>query len=501
MKIINILNIDNVFIYFHKIMIKEKDKMYYQETYRPQVHFTPEKNWMNDPNGLVYYQGEYHLFYQYNPFSNDHDNMHWGHAVSTDLYHWEHLDIALEPDGLGTIFSGSAVVDHYNTSGLFKSGSSGLVAIFTHDGDTQQQSIAYSDDNGRTWNKYKNNPVIPNKDIIDFRDPKVFWHTESSKWIMSLACGDHIQFYGSLNLIDWTYLSSFGKEYPSHVGIWECPDLLNLQVEGSNTMAWTLIVSINADGLNGGSAVYYFTGHFDGNSFHPNEKADDPLKWADSGKDFYAAVSWDNTAENTYWIGWMNNWQYAEVVPVSPWRSAMSLARRISLIEKGGTYLLKQQPVIQDTTNSEKYDEKIKILPNSSKKFEINSVSEITMSFLGSTANTQWGINFITSEEEVFRLSINASQNEFTLRRTEGMTHFSKDFPKEIGGSLHGLEIDDLKIVMDTSSLELFFNQGVSTAANIIFPKGEVNYMEVWSESGPIHIDTITRKALASIWK
>lgn len=474
--------------------------MSYQEKHRPQLHFTPKENWINDPNGLVYYEGEYHLFYQRNPNANDHADMHWGHATSTDLYHWEEHGIALAPDELGTIFSGSAVVDKNNTSGLFENGSGGLVAIFTHDGESQQQSIAYSKDKGRTWTKYEGNPVIPNTKINDFRDPKVSWHEDSEQWVMVLACGDHIQFYGSPNLIDWTYLSSFGKEYPSHIGVWECPDLLYLPVENSSKKEWVLIVSINDDGPNGGSAVYYFTGSFDGKEFHPNEKSEDALKWADTGKDFYAAVSWDNT-EDTYWIGWMNNWQYAGVVPVSPWRSAMSLVRKMSLNEVGGDLFLKQEPIITDNNKEVISYQNIDIQTDTTKSYGISDTGQVNLQISKTSASTKWGMKFVTDQDEVFCLELNKAEDTYTLYRTEGLTDFSEDFPEEIKGSLHGLDVQELQAIIDRSSVEIFLNKGLSVSTNLIYPKGTVVQLEIFTVNEALQIENITCTNLNSIWK
>ena len=254
----------------------ETSSSYYQEQHRPQFHFSPESKWMNDPNGMVYYDGEYHLFYQYYPDSTVWGPMHWGHAVSRDLVHWEHLPTALYPDSLGYIFSGSALVDWNNTSGFGKDGQPPLIAIFTHHdpvgekagrNDFQYQSIAYSNDKGRTWTKYEGNPVVPNPGIRDFRDPKVIWDKDSEQWIMVFAAWDHVKFYASPNLKDWTHLSDFGKAWGSHAGVWECPDLFPMQVEGSATQKWVLLLSINPGSVNGGSGTQYFVGDFDGKDF------------------------------------------------------------------------------------------------------------------------------------------------------------------------------------------------------------------------------------------
>ncbi|MFD1064695.1 glycoside hydrolase family 32 protein [Oceanobacillus locisalsi] len=473
--------------------------MLYQEKHRPQLHFTPKENWINDPNGLVYYEGEYHLFYQYNPHGSDHANMNWGHATSTDLYHWEELGVAIAPDELGTIFSGSAVADKHNTSGLFESDTGGLVAIYTQDGKSQQQSIAYSTDKGRTWTKYEGNPVIPNTKIKDFRDPKVSWHEDSKQWVMVLACGDHMQFYGSPNLIDWTYLSSFGKEYPSHIGVWECPDLLYLPVENRSKKEWVLIVSINADGPNGGSAVYYFTGNFDGKEFHPNEKPEDALKWADAGKDFYAAVTWDNT-EDTYWIGWMNNWQYAGVSPVSPWRSAMSLARKLSLYEKDGDLLLRQEVITAEGNEEAISFPGATIASGEKESYAISDTAEIDLQLAKTTGSSEWGVTFTTDQGEAFRLEIDQQSNAYTFYRNQGITDFSEDFPAEVKGSLHKKEVKTLKAIVDKSSIEIFLNDGLFTATNTIYPEGTITQLELFAVNEAVQVENITWSKLHSIW-
>lgn len=251
------------------------DKLY-AEKYRPLFHFTPKEKWMNDPNGMVYHKGEYHLFYQYHPESMVWGPMHWGHAVSKDLVHWTHLPIALYPDSLGMIFSGSAVVDKNNTTGFGTPGNPPLVAIFTYHhaerekegkNDFQTQGIAYSLDKGRSWTKYERNPVIGNMGVRDFRDPKVFWHEETKKWVMVLVAGDHAELYGSPDLKTWTKLSEFGKEFGAHGGVWECPDLFPLTVEGEETKKWVMIININPGAPNGGSGTQYFLGDFDGKVF------------------------------------------------------------------------------------------------------------------------------------------------------------------------------------------------------------------------------------------
>ena len=331
---------------------KEKQTLHealYTEAHRPQIHFSPPENWMNDPNGMVFHKGVYHLFYQYYPDSTVWGPMHWGHATTTDLVHWENHPIALYPDSLGYIFSGSAVVDEKNSSGFGKEGQIPLVAIFTHHNPkaekespmtVENQSIAFSLDDGNTWTKYEGNPVLKNPGIRDFRDPKVFWHEAGKKWIMTLAASDQIIFYSSPNLKTWIKESEFGKEFGAHGGVWECPDLFPLQYNGETI--WVLIVNINPGGPNGGSATQYFTGQFDGKTFTPYQT---DTRWADYGPDDYAGVTWSNTGARKIFFGWMSNWDYANVVPTVKWRSASTLPRDLTLEKIGDRYLLRSLPV------------------------------------------------------------------------------------------------------------------------------------------------------------
>ncbi|MEL7222604.1 MAG: glycoside hydrolase family 32 protein, partial [Bacteroidota bacterium] len=328
----------------------------YDEQHRPQLHFSPPANWMNDPNGMVYFEDEYHLFYQYYPEGTVWGPMHWGHAVSKDLIHWEQLPIALYPDEKGYIFSGSAIVDWFNDSGFSTTGEPPLIAIFTyHDMEMeksdstattyQSQAIAYSNDKGRTWTKYEGNPVIPNPGIKDFRDPKVIRDNENDQCVMVFAAGDHVKFYGSKDLKKWYYLSTFGQSWGTHAGVWECPDLFPLAVPENGTQKWILLSSINPGGPNGGSATQYFVGEFDGKQFRLDQEFASHLRrnteaacWFDFGRDNYAGVTWSDIEENDgrrIFMGWMSNWDYAQVVPTQGWRSAMTLPRTLELHTTG----------------------------------------------------------------------------------------------------------------------------------------------------------------------
>ena len=320
------------------------------EPYRPQYHFTPAANWINDPNGLVYYAGEYHLFYQYHPQSTLWGPMHWGHAVSPDLVNWTDLPIALTPDELGMIFSGSAVIDWRNTAGF---GAEAMVAIFTHhvtEGHYQSQSLAYSLDRGRTWTKYAGNPVIPTPaKTRDFRDPKVFWYgsDDAGHWVMCLAVGNAIHFYTSPNLLEWTHTGAFGDGHGASAGVWETPDLFELPVAGQDTTRWLLLIGVGNGAPAGGSGEQYFVGHFDGQTFiSENPKA--TALWADYGADAYAGQSWSDTPDDRrIKISWLNNWSYGRELPTTTWRGAMTIPRTLGLVDTPDGMRLTQTPVTE----------------------------------------------------------------------------------------------------------------------------------------------------------
>ncbi|HEY8600453.1 MAG TPA: glycoside hydrolase family 32 protein [Thermomicrobiales bacterium] len=314
---------------------------------RPSFHFTPALGWVNDPNGLVYYQGEYHLFYQHDPHSvvGGGARMHWGHAVSADLVTWAECPVALAPDQLGAIWSGSAVVDPHDTSGFF-GGGEGLVALYTQWRDgVQVQSIAYSTDRGRSWTKYADNPVIPAPELAVFRDPKVCWHEATKRWIMVVTIGHSVRFYGSPNLRDWQATGEFGIGYGSQAGIWECPDLFPLPLDGdAERQRWILLISVNGPG---GSTMEYFVGDFDGATFNSDNPATTVLPF-DAGRDCYAAVTWSGMPQGDgrcLAIGWLNNWRYARQMPGEEWRGAMTLPRELTLQTRSAGARLIQQPI------------------------------------------------------------------------------------------------------------------------------------------------------------
>jgi len=486
----------------------------YQEQYRPQFHFTPPENWMNDPNGLVYYEGEYHLFYQYHPDSLVWGPMHWGHAVSEDLVHWDHLPIALEPDEkLGMAFSGSAVVDQNDTSGLFN-GKSGLVVIYTNckvnkeiGEEFQQQSIAYSKDKGRTWTKYDGNPVLVDSELDDFRDPKVIWHQPTEKWIMVLACGDRVRFYGSNNLKEWDYLSEFGAQAGSHAGVWECPDLFQLPVEGAEEKEkWVLEVDVQGGAPAGGSGAQYFIGKFDGKQFINDNSANDTL-WVDYGADFYAAQSWANILTDDgrrLWIAWMNNWDYAGDLPTKKWRGAMTVPREVGLIEVDEEIKLVQTPVAElQNLRTEKVSwEQLVVTEKDNLRIkDMTTPLEIVAEFELATAG-EFGFKIGDLEAEKTTVGYNVSAEEVFVNRTNsGRKDFTGEFGAEHTAILKPQEDKvKLRILVDWSSIELFANQGQVTMTERIFPEGQEEKIKLYEVDGEVTLKSMQVYKLESIW-
>lgn len=484
-------------------------KIYTSEQYRSNYHFTPQAHWMNDPNGLVYYAGEYHLFYQHYPETSVWGPMHWGHAVSTDMLHWQHLPIALYPDSLGYIFSGSTVVDYDNTSGLGSKLNPPMVAIFTYHNPTleksgsnqyQYQGMAYSLDKGRTWKKYKHNPVVPNiEKFRDFRDPKVMWNTQIKKWILILAAGDEIQFYSSSNLINWKKESSFGKNISVHGSVWECPDLFPMVIKSTGEKKWVLLVSINPGGPNGGSATQYFVGNFDGNKFTPDNTQ---TSWLDYGKDDYAGVTWSDipsTDGRRLFLGWMSNWQYAEKVPTENWRGATTTPRELTLIKKGTNYILASNPVreitkiqtrlivIQSRTIHNNVDI-TKFVP-----FKLNKTELILNLKIGEQRPAKFGIKLSNDLNESLIAGYDNTTGQLFVDRTQsGKIGFSKDFPAIVIAPCnlknHTLQ---LHILLDQASIEIFAQQGKTVLTNIFFPSQPYSKLSLFSDKGTVQATEI----------
>lgn len=437
--------------------------------WRPVTRFAPRRNWMNDPNGLVHLDGEYHFFFQHNPYGDKWGNMSWGHAVSRDLVRWEELDVALEPDELGQIFSGSAVVDKDDTSGLFDGGS-GLVAVYTSAGEKQQQSLAWSTDRGRTWTKHPDNPVIPNPGVPDFRDPKVIWHAASKRWILLLAAGDRIQVYGSTNLLEWNKLSEFGADHVMHDGVWECPDLFELPVDGGASR-WVLVVSINPGGPASGSATMYFVGDFDGKTFTSDNPTDTVL-WADRGSDFYAPQSFsDMPGDRRVWVGWLSNWNYAEVVPTDPWRGMATSPRELSLTAAGGRVELAQRPVdelLTARTNPRAWSGAV--TSDRGPKFSGASVDIEATFELGSAESV--AIDLFVGNGHRTRVGYDVAAEELFIDRTKSGSATVRDGFAAVHPTPLKLSGDtlSLRVVADRSSVEVFADGGRAVLTDLVLP-------------------------------
>src|SRR5690625_2337227 len=397
--------------------------------------------------------------------------MHWGHAVSKDLIEWEELDIALYPDELGTIFSGSAVIDWDNTTGFFPD-EPGMVAIFTHHLDgtdntppAQTQSLAYSHDKGRTWIKYEGNPVLTHLTKIDFRDPKVFWHKESKKWIMTLATGQTVSFYSSPNLKDWQFESEFGKGIGSHDGVWECPDLFELTVEGSDEKHWFLIVSIGDNpNIDSGSRSQYFIGSFDGTTFKPY---DHKIRWLDLGKDNYAGVSFSDIPEHDgrrIYLGWMSNWRYANQLPTGDWRGQMTLPRSLTLKYVNDQLHVVQRPVKElDEYFTEKFSINNEVIQGGREKvYELSKPSvDIDLTIANENAN-EFGVKLNHTKTHYTLITVNTKSNQITLdRKKSGKTSFSENFLYDQKMGIHNTEQLQLRVIVDSYSVEVFVNDGL----------------------------------------
>ena len=459
--------------------------------WRPVYHFAPQWGWMNDPNGMVYKDGEYHLFYQYNPYGSRWGNMNWGHAISRDLVSWEHMPVAISPDGLGTIFSGSAVVDKDNTAGF---GANAIVAFYTQASARQMQSIAYSTDNGRTFKKYAGNPVLTG-DVADFRDPKVSWHEGTHKWILTLAVGQEIRFYSSPNLKDWTYESNFGEGQGNHGGVWECPDLFELPVAGTSQKKWVLIVNINPGGPFGGSATQYFVGSFDGHKFvNESPKA---TKWMDFGKDHYATVTWSNAPQNrVIALAWMSNWQYANEVPTMQYRSSNSVPRDLRLFVKDGETYLQSAPSPELLALR-----KDKVMSKSfsvGKAYTIDQLMsdnkgtyEITMT-VRQKKQGNLSMRLMNEQGEEIEYSLDMAKRELTcIRDKSGVTGFSKDFITPTVTQVDGGDLQ-LRFLVDRSSVEAFVNDGRFVMTNLVFPHTPYNKVMFSATGGSVSVKNFT---------
>jgi fructan beta-fructosidase len=485
----------------------------YSEPFRPQFHFTPESGWMNDPNGMVYYQGEYHLFYQYTPDEIETFGLkYWGHAISKDLVHWEHLPVALSPDSLGQIWSGSVVVDRENTSGLQSGDEPVMVAIFTHyDEGRQHQSIAYSSDYGRTWTKYENNPVIPSPGLPDFRDPKVFWYQDTNRWVMVLAAGDRVRLYTSPNLIDWRLASEFGQLEGAHAGVWECPDLFPLKLDDDPAQEiWALLVSVGSGAPSGGSGTQYFLGSFDGEVFS-NQYPAGQIHWLDYGKDNYAGVTFYGVPEEAnrrIFIGWMSNWTYAYKLPTRPWRGNMTLPRVLNLVSgEDGRLHLTATPVPELKSLRTEHIQVSQASPPGSESFTVlkdvqagrmEIITEIEMG----TAS-QVGLSLTSAENDQVLVGYDAkAQKLFIDRNASGQVDFDPSFGRHCHAAVLHLESNSLRlhIFVDAASIEVFGAAGKVVLTDLIFPKGRLNQVAVYALEGETRSLCVDAWVLESIW-
>ena len=420
------------------------------EQYRPLYHHTPAYGWMNDPNGMFFKDGVWHLYFQHNPYGSQWENMTWGHSTSTDLIHWTFQGDPVQPDAWGAIFSGSSVVDKNNTAGF---GENAIVALYTSAGENQTQSMAYSTDNGKTFTKYDGNPIITSN-VPDFRDPHMFWNEDIKKWNMILAAGQQMNIYSSDNLKDWKFESSFGAEYGSHGGVWECPDLMKMKVRGTDKEKWMLVCNINPGGPSGGSATQYFVGDFDGHKFTCESKPE-VTKWMDYGKDHYATVTFDNAPNGRHVaLAWMSNWQYANQVPTLQYRSANSIPRDLGLFEyKGNTYC------------SVVPSEEITAARSKKPSKSLSEACEMVVNLKGDAT-----ITLSNSKGEKVVMTYKAKDETFSMDRTlSGKTDFSSDFAAITTAPVYG-KMNKLRIFIDKSSIEVFDNDGKMAMTNLVFP-------------------------------
>ena len=462
--------------------------------FRPLYHFSPPANWLNDPNGLVFYQGEYHLFYQYHPGSSVWGPMHWGHAVSLDLMNWRHLPVALYPDEHGMIFSGSAVIDWENSAGF---GKEAMVAVFTHHHDHYEaQSLAYSNDCGRTWTKYTGNPVLlPPDGLCDFRDPKVFWYEENGAgyWVMVLAAHHAIRFYTSPNLIDWTPVSTFGEHYGAHNSVWETPDLFRLPVEGCDQSRWVLTVGIGSGGPGGASGMQYFIGQFDGKAF-TSDNSESTVLWVDFGADYYAAQSWSDSPDGRrLMIGWLNNWQYAQLIPTTTWRGVLSLPREMSLRRTADGIRLFQQPAAEVLNQRGAHIEwtDLNVSPGDNPLVNLHGCAlELDVAFIVNPQVEYFGFRLrVGAGEQTIIAYDMREQKLFVDRSHSGQTDFEPGFTRVHFAKMRPVDgIVHLQIFLDWSCIEVFGNDGEVTITDTIFPAEASQGVELFAQGGEVQV-------------
>ncbi len=477
-----------------------------REKYRPAFHHTPRYGWMNDPNGMFYKDGRWHLYYQYNPYGSKWQNMTWGHSVSDDLVNWEHLPEAIRPNGLGSVFSGSCAVDHDNTAGF---GSDAVIALYTSAGTSQMQSLASSTDDGLTFNIYPSNPVLTLES--EARDPKVFWNDSTKEWNMILAHAlDHeMLIFTSPDMKSWTLQSSFGKGLGAQGGVWECPDLFELPVAGTDEKKWVLLCNINPDGPFGGSGTQYFVGDFDGKTFKADTDAAGNVstKWLDYGKDHYATVTWSDAPDGRrVALGWMSNWQYAADVPTMQFRSANTLPREMGLFRApDGEVYASSAPSPELEALRGKLAAKVKktTVGRKARSFALPSenggICEILMDIEASKAKTV-NVVFSNSQGEKVVMQYDPAAATLSFDRTQsGITDFSEGFPAVTVTPTHEASGRiALRIFVDRSSMEVFGNDGEFVMTNLVFPRTPYTALSVSAEGGNAKVENLRIYSLKS---
>ena len=474
---------------------------------RPAWHFTPRAHWMNDPNGLIFHRGTWHLFFQHHPHGRTWGPMHWGHATSGDLLRWQEQPIALMPDHLGMVFSGSAVLDSGNRSGLGPAGSQPLVAMFTHHDmaadqagriDRQHQSLAFSLDGGATWTTHAGNPVMPNPGVQDWRDPKLRWLPQRQCWTMALACGDHIRFYSSPDLKRWTEDSRFGGAgVGAHGGVWECPDLIPLTAPDGRTH-WVLLVSLTPGGPNGGSATQYFIGDFDDRTFTPH---DTRTRWLDFGPDNYAGVTWAEVDDRALFIGWMSNWQYADKVPTAPWRSAMTMPRELQLRTAPDGLRVASVPAREVATLCQPATLARQGVALGDAALDLSAALAGTQGRfvlqLSTAALRGFTLTLGNAAGDVLRIGFDATAGCWWIdRNASGDVGFHPVFAQRATAArLATAAKSDLQLWFDATSVELFADDGLSVMTALFFPRQPWNRATLASDDG-LMLDTLELRPL-----
>lgn len=486
---IDVLGMPQGSLCWKELKLSDTFDMANREKYRPLYHHTPAYGWMNDPNGMFYKDGVWHLYFQHNPYGSTWGNLSWGHSTSTDLVHWQYEGDPVMPDAWGLIFSGSSVVDTDNTAGF---GPGAIVAFYTSAkstpwGDVQMQSMAYSTDGGKSFTRYEGNPILTSTER-DFRDPKVFWYAPGKHWVMLLAVGQQMQIFSSKNLKEWKHESDFGLKHGAHGGVWECPDLVELPIEGTKEKRWVLICNLNPGGPFGGSATQYFVGTFDGRKF--TNQFPTKTKWMDYGKDHYATVTFSNAPDGRcVALGWMSNWQYAAVVPTKQYRSANTIARDLTLYRQGGDLLLKSAP--SKEIEAARKDMKSLKKFNVSDAYSIdnllddnNGAYEIEMEIRNNGAE-KIVFTLLNGKGESVKMYYDTALRQFVMDRSvSGETAFSRDFPAMTVAPVPETGDFTLRLFVDRSSIEAFGDGGKFVMTNIVFPSEPYNKMKFESVRG-----------------